>query len=463
MVASSRSSTPSPTSPGEPIPPTPQGSPDSPPGSEAARTRSSRSQLPPSLADVVWAVAIAAALLPITVVEVLRAVQEKGDGTWALVVIALFVALHIGTALRRRASFAGLVIASAIMLSLVGASLPGTPSVAVLVPSSVVYLVFVFTAAASGARRADIAVLVFGLGGAAMITAVAIAHGGAASMTPEPGVLIALAGFLVASIGAAWALGRYRLEFARTRAARELAREQAAELRARQEREAAADDRRRLGRELHDVISHSLAVMVAQAEASRLLLGRDEGKARTAIEHVVSTGRSAMADMRGLVSVLAESNPGAHGDDAELAARQPSPDLADLHHLVARAAGAGRTVDFTELGSPHPVSPGVGLTVYRVVQESLTNTLKHTVAPGRSEVRLEWNDRALAVTVDDDGGSGAIAPHARTTATEGGRGIRGMRDRVEQLGGSLESGSLAGGPGWRTRAILPLALGEGDS
>ncbi|WP_022894106.1 sensor histidine kinase [Agromyces subbeticus] len=460
MVASSRSSTPSPTSPGGPLG---EPSPGEPPEGDAAHTRSSRSRLAPSLADVVWAVAIAAALLPITVVEVLRAVQEKGDGTWALVVIALFIALHIGTALRRRAPFAGLVIASAIMLALVGASLPGTPAVAVLVPSSVVYLVFVFTAATSGARRADIAVLVFGLGGAAMITVVAIAHGGAASMRPEPGVLIALAGFLVASIGAAWALGRYRLEFTRTRAARELAREQAAELRARQEREAAADDRRRLGRELHDVISHSLAVMVAQAEASRLLLGRDEAKARTAIEHVVSTGRNAMADMRGLVSVLAESNPGAPGDDAALAARQPSPDLADLQHLVARASGAGRTVDFAELGSPHPVSPGVGLTVYRVVQESLTNTLKHTTAPGRSEVHLEWSDRALVVTVDDDGGSGATTPHAPTTSPGGGRGIRGMRDRVEQRGGSLETGPLGVGPGWRTRATLPLAPVDGQS
>lgn len=454
MVASSRSSTPSPTAPT---------SPGEPPEGDAARTRSSRSQLAPSLADVIWAVAIAAALLPITVVEVLRAVQEKGDGTWALVAITLFVALHIGTALRRRAPFAGLVIASAIMLALVGASLPGTPAVAVLVPSSVVYLVFVFTAAASGARRADIAVLVFGLGGAAMITVVAIAHGGAASMSPEPGVLIALAGFLVASIGAAWALGRYRLEFARTRAARELAREQAAELRARQEREAAADDRRRLGRELHDVISHSLAVMVAQAEASRLLLGRDEAKARTAIEHVVSTGRDAMADMRGLVSVLAESKPGADGDGSAHASRQPSPDLAELHHLVARASGAGRTVDFVELGSPHPVSPGGGLTVYRVVQESLTNTLKHTEPPSHAEVRLDWRDRALVVTVDDDGGSGVTAPHARMAGSEGGRGIRGMRDRVEQLGGSLESGPLDALPGWRTRATLPLAPVDGDS
>ena len=326
------------------------------------------------------------------------------------------------------------------------ASLPGSPTVAVLLPSSLVYLVFVFTAAASGGRLADIAVFALGLGGAAMMTAVAIMHATVEALVAEPAAIITLVGFLVASIGAAWALGRARLELRRARAAREVAREQAAELRLQREREAAAEERRRLGRDLHDVVSHSLAVMVAQAEASRVLLGRDDARARTSIEHVVATGRSAMTDMRGLVSVLAAAN---RDDRPDAVPMEPSPSLADLSELVDRAAAPDRAVSLDESGTPRAVSPGVGLTAYRVVQESLTNTLKHTEPPTSSAVRLEWGADVLEVIVEDDGGAGPSAEQ------HDGRGIRGMRERARQLDGTLENGPITGG-GWRTRLRLPL-------
>lgn len=416
----------------------------------------------PGLADWAWAAACAAALLPVTIVELAAAVRGAGDTAWAAGVIALSVLLHAVVVVRRRSPLGALLVASAAMLALTLASLPGTPTIAVLLPSSLAYLVMVFTAAAGDDRRADAAALAFGLVGAGLITAVSVAHEKAGPAGSGP--LIALAGFLVASIAAAWALGRYRRESRRKLAAQELGREQAAELRLQGERAALAEERRRVGRDLHDVISHSLAVMVAQAEASRVLLGRDDERARASIEHVVATGRSAMSDMRGLLTVLAEPRVGGVGGvgaagasadapAASAAPREPSPGLAELSELVERASGPGRTVELVADGTPLAVSPGIGLTIYRIVQESLTNTLKHTDPPTHTEVRLAWGSATVTVTVTDDGtpregGSGA------------GRGLRGMRDRVEQVRGRFASGIRDGG-GWSTTVSLPLVV-QGD-
>lgn len=458
--------------------------PSTPTGARAGSART------PSLADWVWAAAAAAALLPLTLVEIFSAARLPRDAGWLAATLALYAALHVTVALRRRWLRSALVVASASMLGLVLASLPGMPFDVVLLPSSLCFLVIVFTAAASDDRLADLAAIIVGLVGAAMMTAVSVPWAPAV----DPGVLIALAGFLFASIGAAWALGRYRRESRRKRAAQELGRVQAAELRLQAaelrlqaERSAVADERRRIGRELHDVISHSLAVMVAQAEAARVLQGRDDPRSRAALEQVVETGRTAMADMRGLLGALAE--PPAASPESSTAAtslpatgaaaastapsfppREPSPGLEDVAGLVERAAGPQRSVALTVSGDPGRVSPGIGLTAYRVVQESLTNTLRHTEPPTRSEVRMEWGDGELLIEVLDDGGptaSGRVPrPDAASTPDAAssnagphgdgrGRGIRGMRDRVEQVGGRFESGVRTGG-GWRTLATLPL-------
>jgi signal transduction histidine kinase len=128
--------------------------------------------------------------------------------------------------------------------------------------------------------------------------------------------------------------------------------------------------------------------------------------------------------------------------------REPSPGLDDVAELVERASGPQRQVSLTASGAPGRLSPGVALTAYRVVQESLTNTMRHTEPPTRSEVGIAWGDHGLEVEITDDG--------VPTSPSGGaGRGIRGMRDRVEQVGGRFESGPRSGG-GWRTRAVLPL-------
>ncbi|UOQ88386.1 histidine kinase [Agromyces endophyticus] len=415
----------------------------------------------PGLADWAWAAAAAAALLPFTVAEVLH--EAGPDGTaWAVVVLALFGLLHLGVAGRRLWPRTAIVAASAVMLLLAVASLPGMPGLAVLQASSLAYLAFVYGAAASDDRVAGVVSLVCGLVGAGIITGVVLASGRTsdASMVTTPGGVLALFGSLAGGIGAAWALGRYRRETLRKRAAQALAVAQAAELRLEGELRAVADERRRIARELHDVIAHSLAVMVAQAEASRLLVGRDDDRARGAIEHVVATGRAAMGDMRGLLGALAAgpsgtaaaAAAGASVDAAGAAPREPSPGLDGVPLLVERSQSPGRDASLVVTGRPVAVRPGVGLAAYRVVQESLTNTLRHTAAPTRTEVRMEWGDE-LVLTVEDDG---LAVPVPAAPAQTSGRGLRGMRDRVEQAGGSFEAGHRDDRQGWRVVARLPL-------
>lgn len=413
----------------------------------------------PGLADWVWAAVGAAALLPITVAEVLREAGPAGAVVWAGVAIALFALLHLFVALRRRWPRAAIAVASALMLGLAALSLPGMPGLAVLQASSLVYLVFVYAAAASDDRIAGIAGLALGLAGAGIITGLMVLSDRPSDigMVATPGALLALAGSLAAGVGVAWALGRYRRETLRKRAAQELALAQAAELHLQGELRAVAEERRRIARELHDVIAHSLAVMVAQAEASRLLVGRDDERARGAVEHVVTTGRAAMADMRGLLGALAEST---RGDDRAI--REPSPGLEALPQLVERAQAPGRTAESVVVGVPAEVRPGVGLAAYRVVQESLTNTIRHAPPPTHSRVTLDWGPGALTVTVDDDGrGSGGAAGLVSREAGPGGgpglgRGLRGMRDRIEQVGGVFEAGPRVDAAGWRVVARLPV-------
>ncbi|GAA1810098.1 sensor histidine kinase [Agromyces neolithicus] len=420
----------------------------------------------PTLADWAWAAVAAAALLPFTVVEVF---DEAGSGgvAWSVIVLSLYGLLHLAVAVRRQWPRTAIVAASVIMLGLAVASLPGMPGLAVLQASSLVYLAFVYAAAASDDRLAGVAALVFGLVGAGLTTATVFlsGRGSDAAMVASPGAVLALFGSLAGGIGAAWALGRYRRETLRKRAAQQLAIAQAAELRLQGELRTVAEERRRIGRELHDVIAHSLAVMVAQAEASRLLVGRDDDRARGAIEHVVATGRAAMADMRGLLGALAAvphvgdesspdgpaASPDAPADGAGIAAPlEPSPGLDGVPTLVERSQAPGRTAELIVAGSPAEVRPGVGLTVYRVVQESLTNTIRHAPPPTHSRVRLDWGD-ALTVTVDDDG---RAAPDSVDRVP--GRGLRGMRERVEQAGGGFDAGPRTDATGWRVVARLPL-------
>ena len=215
------------------------------------------------------------------------------------------------------------------------------------------------------------------------------------------------------------------------------------ELRARQ---AVADERTRVARELHDVVSQALGVIVMQAGGAGSLPVLEEPDARAVLATIEQTGRQAFAEMRRLVGVLR--------DDNEAAALAPQPTVGEIPALLARLAGAGLDVDLEMEGTRREAPAGVELSAYRIVQEALTNTLKHSGA-GHATVRLSWSQDHLDVEVSDDGpvAGGAVPPPVRVDS--GGKGLVGMRERVMLFGGELEAGPSPHG-GYRVAARLPL-------
>lgn len=205
-------------------------------------------------------------------------------------------------------------------------------------------------------------------------------------------------------------------------------------------RRAARDERERITRELHDVVAHHVSVIAVQAEAAQEVLATQPDRAGEAMGHIADTARTALGELRRVFGVLRADS------DADLS---PQPDLTTVHELVASMHGTGVEVTLHTSGDDRPVDKVVGLTAYRVVQEALTNVLKHA-GRCRAMVGLEFDDDALVVTVDDDG---AAAP---ASADEAGQGLVGMRERVAVLGGTFEAGPRDDGAGFAVRARLPL-------
>jgi signal transduction histidine kinase len=214
---------------------------------------------------------------------------------------------------------------------------------------------------------------------------------------------------------------------------------------AERERDAMLRERARIARELHDIISHSVSVMTIQAGAVEEVVEHDPVAARVAAASIRTTGRAALADLRRLLDVLRDGEAG-----PAMEALSPQPSLADLHVLADRVRGAGLQVllDLEEL--PDQVPQAIVLSVVRVVQEALTNVLRHADA-GRAEVRVSVVGDAIEVEVLDDGRTGA------TRGTVGGHGLAGMRERVALYGGTLACGARPGG-GFRVHARLPLVV-----
>ena len=206
---------------------------------------------------------------------------------------------------------------------------------------------------------------------------------------------------------------------------------------------AAADERRRIAREMHDVVAHSVSVMVVQAGGARRILERDPARAIAAAAQIERTGREALAEMRRLLGVL-------HGDDEEHAARAPQPTMASVGALVSRARDAGLPVQLHETGERRSLPAGLDLAAFRVVQEGLTNAIKYS-GRAETEVLVTWGERELVLEIADRG-PGAAREHV---IEDGGHGLVGMRERVRLYGGELETGPRDGG-GFRIRAKLPL-------
>jgi signal transduction histidine kinase len=206
---------------------------------------------------------------------------------------------------------------------------------------------------------------------------------------------------------------------------------------------AAAAERARIARELHDVIAHNVSVMVVQADGAGYALQAEPERARLALAAISRTGRQALSEMRRLLGVLR-----AEDERAELA---PLPGLDQLRELLEQARAAGMSVSLTMEGSPRPLDEGAELAAYRAVQESLTNTRKHGGLAVAAAVTLRYEEDGLLVQVTDDGRS--AAPAAGEVA---GHGLTGMRERIAMYGGTVQAGPLAGG-GYQVSARLPFA------
>jgi signal transduction histidine kinase len=206
---------------------------------------------------------------------------------------------------------------------------------------------------------------------------------------------------------------------------------------------ATAEERLRITRELHDVLGHALSVMVVQAGVAGHLMDKQPEKAREAVTAIAETGRNSLAEMRRMLAVLREDDDG--GDRLP---HDPAPRLAQVPALVERVEAAGLRVILTTCSDCGAVPEGVELAAYRIVQEALTNCLKHARA-GRAEVRLTREHDAVEVEVLDDGEGPASVP------ARAGHGLIGMRERVAVYGGELQTGPATGG-GFRVWARLPL-------
>lgn len=249
--------------------------------------------------------------------------------------------------------------------------------------------------------------------------------------------------FLSTLVFGVWALGRMRRLRLRD-GARLAERARLLESEARQQAQLAATaERARIAREMHDVVAHSLSVTISQADGGRYAARHNPESAIPALETIAANGRQALADMRALLGVLRDDTTGQ---------LTPQPDTATIEDLLDQVRGSGLRIDLAVEGEPVTLPTGPGLAAYRIVQESLTNVLKHAGPAATATVRLTWLAQELLIRVEDTGrGAGAVA------SSPGGQGLVGMRERAALYGGQLEAGPRVGG-GFGVSARLPYGL-----
>jgi signal transduction histidine kinase len=397
------------------------------------------------LGDLAAAVVLAGLLAPLSVRLLLA-----GDlgSAWTVVVGGALVVLHAGVALRRVAPLlvfgalaaAELVLTAAPLLHEPGA---GASYTAVLLPSSLVYLVAAYSVSAHTRRPWPLVSLLVGVCGALLVTARVTTGPDSATQLNTFGDVLFFLGALVSMAAAAWALGRFRRLHAEQLAALAERAERAEADREQRDRQAAADERARIARELHDVVAHSVSVMVRQAEGGRYVAGKDPAAAAAALANIAETGREALTDMRALLGVL-DAGTAPH-------TTEPQPSVDDLAELVERVRASGQPVRLRVEGEPQPLERAAHLAAYRLVQEALTNVVKHAGPDVEAVVRLSWSREALRVRVTDRG-----LPSWATVSAVPGRGLLGMQERLQLAGGHLRAG-LAESGGFEVQGEIPTA------
>ncbi|GAA4362677.1 sensor histidine kinase [Paeniglutamicibacter cryotolerans] len=296
--------------------------------------------------------------------------------------------------------------------------------------------IVIYSLAVYGKRWQSFAGLITGFIGAILATAAFSGGGGWATE-----LLISFAG-LALIVLVAWTFG----DLARTRRLAMQTLEDRArrlEVERQQERDlAAADERSHIAREMHDIVAHSLSVIITQADGARYASEHDPGIARETLATISATGRGSLREMRRLLGVL-------RGD--EVASTRPLPSLGDVPDLIEASRKAGLAIDYTATGSPRRSLPaGAELTAYRAVQESLTNVIKHGGPAAAAGVALAWTGRGLELLITDDGrGAGALGDPA-----DSGQGLNGMIERVGLYDGFVEAGPAEAG-GFRVHVAIP--------
>ena len=343
------------------------------------------------------------------------------DGSGSAAAITLTVGSGGALTLRRSQPTAVLAVtlAAAIGIVAVGET-----------PAGLIPLIALYTAASACERRTSLAALV---PTAAVLAGLSVATGAAEDRSASLIAVNAIAaGVLAAGV---WALG------ASTQSRRERAAGLARE-REQQARMALQDERTAIARELHDIVAHSVSVMLIGVRGAREVLRASPDDADDTLARVEATGDQSLAELQRLLALMRRPT-----DAIE---HRPQPSLADLDDLIAEYRQAGLPVHWEVHGSPRPLPGGVELSVYRIVQEALTNVLRHT-RPTRVAVTLAFGSARLDLEVTDDGAPG-------DDGAGRGHGIVGMQERVALLGGKLETGRLEDG-GFRVLARLPLGAG----
>jgi len=373
-----------------------------------------------TMADAVLAVALAACAVP-QLVHLAR--YEPGRLVESAIFSALLVAPLIG---RRRfplSAFAVVVVVALVQWI-----------VNVQLAADVALLVYLYSVASRYPLRAG-------------VLAAAVAEAGTALAAVRwpltglswPDTFVLLSGPVIASFLLGVIVRHWRSSLgALTERAQQLERE-----RDQQAAIAAAAERTRIAREMHDVIAHSLSVMVTLSKGAVLKQAAEPERASQAMRQVAATGHQALDEMRRLLGVLRTE------DDPD--GRQPQPGLAQLGGLVDHVRATGLAAGLAVTGMPAGLPPGAELTVYRIVQEALTNTLKHAAGPSRVSVEIACGPGAVTVDVRDDGARRGGPPEPGPA----GHGLTGMRERAAVYGGTVTAGPGPAG-GWRVRACLPV-------
>lgn len=358
-------------------------------------------------------------------------------GLWLLFSVPMVAA---GAFLRTRTGWATLAIGVlAVLHFVVGQQF-------VLGDAMIFYALFCATAHGSAlTRRLALAAAFVGafLQACAMIvSALWTAHRSALGVSAYELVIVFCSSLFVGCVAVlgTWAIGRYQhVRVEQLRLARESA-AQAVRQREQSTALAVAAERARIAREMHDVVAHSLSVIIAQADGGRFVAAQDPGRAQEVLATIGTTGRAALADMRGLLGVLRQDEETSFG---------PQPGLEMLDELVGRVRSAGIRVELLREGDLSDVPHALGLTVFRVVQEALTNVMKHAGPGASARVRMSRTGEELRLDVLDDG-------RGHDPDSDGqGHGLTGMRERIGAFHGQLSTGPLPGG-GYRVSARIPL-------